>query len=171
MIPTKDGKARVFVYPFEETYGTEGCKRIIESFKELNVSTKGVGFGGGASGLMPELNLAVVTFSSLVAAGFLGALGVDVYKLLKKGIIKIINIKPKRNSPSLPPNYSGALYTHLIWWLRFDDKRVLAELNLSKAKQVEAALLSLPKCIDELVEVNDGEALRICWDGKKWQKC
>lgn len=170
MIKAGSGEIKVYIYPSEDIYGVANSKAIVESFRPLNPSTEGIGMGGGAAGLMPELHLVIVIGSSLVATGFLGALGEDIYKLLKQGITRLVGIKPKKDSLSLPPNYNEPVYTQLVWWINFTDKRALIILNLRDKKDVEGSLSKLPQFMDEDLGTNNDELSKLWWDGKEWKK-
>lgn len=157
------------IKPLPQIYGDEGVSRILEAFKEMNPDTERGQMGAGASGLIPELAMCLIAGASLVGVGFLNAMGEDIYKLLKSSIIKLVKIKPNKNLPSLPPNYKGEVYTHLIWWIYFKDTRILLELNLQNEKDVEEALNKLPEAVDKLTLKEGSNFIRLFWDGKSWK--
>lgn len=165
-----DGKVEVTIDPSDDIYGTDGRDAIIRKFHELRPSTKVVGMGAGAAGLMPELWLLLAVGASAVASGFLQALGADVYEKLKNAILKTADIRPKPTAPSLPPDYKGEIYTNLMWRISFQDTSLLIELGLIDEETVEKALSNLPIIIDQVLKTSHDRFIRLIWDGKGWKR-
>lgn len=159
---------KFYIKPSLEIYGKDGVESILEAFRELDPDTERGQMGAGAAGLMPELEMTLIAGASLIGVGFLNALGDDIYKLIKSGILRLIKIKPRRDFPSLPPNYKGEVYTQLFCWIYFDDVRIMFELNLQSLNSVEEALLVLPVTIDSIATKENKDFRRLLWDGKKW---
>ncbi len=125
--------------------------------------------GAGASGLLPELGLLLVVATALnVATGFLNAVGADAWEIIKKGISKLADRKPDRKDLSVP-HYKGPVQYELIWWIYFEDIKILIIIGLSSEEEVVVALNYLPESINSAFK--DGtEFSRLMWNGKSWNK-
>lgn len=145
-------------------------KAASDNFKPLVIKEDiKAAIGAGASGLLPELNLLLVVTSSLILSGFLNAVGEDGWKLIKKGVAKLANKKPQKNELSLPPNFKGSIQYELIWWIHFNDTRILIIIGLSSESEVLVAMNLLPQAIDAAFK-EGGEFSRLVWNGKNWDR-
>ncbi|MEK7559140.1 MAG: hypothetical protein AAB521_02435 [Patescibacteria group bacterium] len=163
----KSKKISFYIKPRKDIYGETGYENILKAFSRLNPSTKEGELGAGASGLMPELDMFVKSVAPLIVAGFLGAIGGDIYDLIKKGIMKIVDVKPIRKSVVLPENFKGEIYSHLVFWIYFKDYRLLIELDLKSKDEVKRALDSLPAAVNKVIK-NGKDFSRLIWNGSNW---
>ncbi len=127
--------------------------------------------GAGASGLLPELNLLLIAGATLLTAGFLNAVGADGWKLIKKGVVKLATRKPSKKEleVSLPPDYKGPIQYELIWWIHFEDTKILILIGLSSPQEVAEAISDLPQAIDLAFQIG-GDFSRLIWSGTKWDR-
>jgi hypothetical protein len=153
-----------------EQWGSDKREQIGNALREVNAKREETApTFAGATGLQPELSLLVQAAGALVAAGFLAALGEDIYKGLKAAIRKVSRVRPDTWGQGMPPEVTVrfTLQGVLIWGFEFQDLRAVLILPLDP-DQVDLALDALPKAIDQLFEKKRPRFLRLEWADGKW---
>lgn len=166
VIPMNNNRIQIYIWPEEYLDKNEQTSAQF-SYIPIKVDRKAA-IGAGASGILPELNLLIIIASSLIASGFLNAVGADAWKILKKGISKFATKKPNKKGLMLPPNFEGYICYQLIFWIHFNDVKLLIIMNLTSVKEVYEGLDTLPEKIDYLYS-SKTEFSRLFWNGKKWE--
>lgn len=163
---------RVYLWPDEHGWDDAKTEELIEAFEHLSTSKdKKAAIGAGASGILPELNVLIefasTPFAQLLVAGFVGAMGGDVWELLKKGLLKAIKVKPKPQDLS---EYGKGTTTEfeLNLWIHLADESFLMTLVLSDEKEIEQAINQLPQGIDKAVK-SGKEFRRLYWMDGEWK--
>jgi hypothetical protein len=158
-----------------EQWGREKREQIGDALREVNAKREDTApTFAGASGLQPELSLLVQAATALVAAGFLTAMGEDIWKGLKAAIRKVSKIRPDTWGQDLPPEISVGfpLQGVLLWGLEFQGLRALLILPL-EADQVDRALDALPEAMDRAyakapIGKSRQRFVRLHWDEGRW---
>lgn len=142
--------------------------------KEIKEELKNLGFrkdikaaiGAGAQGMIPELNLLLIISGSIIASGFLTAIGEDTWKFLKRTLLDFKHRdheKPKDSEENRFENKG----VELIWWIHYGERKMLITLAVTNRSEADKALELLPNEIDKIVS-SDSEASRLLWNGNKW---
>lgn len=152
----------------------EGCwldnqlSEIENTFDTLNLEPdKKAAIGAGASGLLPEFNLLLIFSLTLIGNGFLTAIGEDAWKLIKRGVVKILETTPAKMPHDIPSEYQkGNL--DLIWWMQFDDVSFMVALTTKSTEEAMKALDMVPVAIDRAL-LNQEQFSRIVWIDNEWK--
>ena len=166
-------KVNVYIWPDKPAWNKEKADKLVSAFKPLSAKVdKRAAIGAGADGLLPALNILFDFFNThmgqLLITGFVGAIGGNVWDLLKKGLLKAVKVKPKPQDLSVYGLKESKGYAELIWYLRFSNKKILITIVIKEGTDFEKALDKLPQAIDEAIK-SDKEFGRIYWFDSKWK--
>lgn len=120
--------------------------------------------GAGAQGMIPEFYLLLIVSASVIASGFLNAIGEDVWKHLKRALLDFKHRKHKKPEDFEQGSTKGV---ELVWWIHFWDRKILITLTITTASEAEKSLELLPDAIDDITSVDSGVS-RLLWNGYQW---
>lgn len=160
-------KVVIYYWADGDYWTNEQLEEISNSFQPNKVKSDiKAAIGAGASGLYPEFNLLLLLSFSIIAHGFLSAMGEDVWKAVKRGVKKILKTKPVKIPEDLPEEYRK-YELDLIWWIQSEDASFMVFIKSDSEQEVNFALELLPQVIDIALASNK-KFSRIAWNGKSW---
>lgn len=130
-------QTELFIWFSKELWSKDNQTIIHDKFSSLGAKKDiKASIGAGAQGPLPELSLLLIISASIIASGFLNAIGEDLWTDLKKILFHF----PKHKKLPLT-DYPGVNTeaTELILWIHWGSYRLLVTFALTDEAEINKA--------------------------------